>query len=282
MSEGCYRALWFFLKYYCRNTWNLYYTPGSPPCRSVLMTAKALNFEMNLIPMDLFSGAHLQPKFLAINPQHTLPTLVKDNFVLWESRAIMVYLVETFGKEDHPLFPKDTNKRALINQRLQFDMGTLYQAFIDQYYMWIFGYSKKTEKKEKLLQEAIGFLDTFLKNSDWVAGDSMTLADISLVSSISTFEVSGVDLSRYENVSKWLQRCKDKMVGYKEINQVGAERFKAYVVEKINKTGPQTDLVTKEDIFTATEVLRNAVKAKIIGEEFSDSLSKIDEAVSVY
>jgi len=55
--------------------------------------------------------------------------------------------------------------------------------------MWIFGYSKKTEKKEKLLQEAIGFLETFLKNSNWAAGDSMTLADISLVSSISTFEV---------------------------------------------------------------------------------------------
>ncbi|CAI6367957.1 unnamed protein product [Macrosiphum euphorbiae] len=237
---------------------------------------------MNLIPVDLVTKEHLKPEFVAINPQHTLPTLVKDDFVLWESRAIMVYLVETFGKEDDPLFPKDTEKQALINQRLQFDMGTLYQAFIDQYINWFFGYSKKTEKKEKILQEAIGFLDTFLKNSDWVAGDSLTLADISLAASISTFEVSGIDLNKHGNVSKWLQRCKDKMVGYKEINQVGLERFKTIVVNKMNKRDSQTDLVTTEEVFTATEVLKNAVKAKIIGEEFSDSINKINQAVSVH
>lgn len=44
----------------------------------------------------------------------------------------MVYLVQAYGKDDS-LFPKDPKKQAVVNQRLQFDLGTLYPAFADQY-----------------------------------------------------------------------------------------------------------------------------------------------------
>ncbi|CAI6369311.1 unnamed protein product [Macrosiphum euphorbiae] len=149
----------------------------------------------------------------------------------------MVYLVETYRKEDDPLFPKDTQKRALINQRLLFDLGTLYPAFIDQYdFLFTFGHAKRTNYKEKKLHKALGVLETFLTSSDWVAGDSMTLADISLVASISAFEVSRVDLNMYEKVSKCLKMCKTTMVGYEEINEVGAERLKEFVDKRFAET----------------------------------------------
>ena len=62
-----------------------------------------------------------------MNPQHTVPTLVEDDgFVLWESHAIMPYLVDKYGKEDDPLYPKDLRKRATINQRLHFNNGVLF------------------------------------------------------------------------------------------------------------------------------------------------------------
>jgi glutathione S-transferase len=66
--------------------------------------------------------------FFQINPQHTIPTLDDNGFALWESRAILSYLVEKYGKDDS-LYPKDVKARAVVNQRLYFDLGTLYQRF---------------------------------------------------------------------------------------------------------------------------------------------------------
>lgn len=55
-----------------------------------------------------------------------MPTLVDDGFVLIESRAIAIYLIEKNFPSGHSLYPKDATERALINQKLQFDCGTLY------------------------------------------------------------------------------------------------------------------------------------------------------------
>jgi len=40
----------------------------------------------------------------------------------------MGYLVDQYGKDDS-LYPKDPKKRAIVNQKLYFDCGTLYQRF---------------------------------------------------------------------------------------------------------------------------------------------------------
>lgn len=49
---------------------DLYYTPASAPCRSVMMTAKVVGVELNLKPLDLMAGEQMKPEFMAINPQH--------------------------------------------------------------------------------------------------------------------------------------------------------------------------------------------------------------------
>lgn len=76
--------------------------------------------------MNLWSKEQLKEDFLKINPQHCVPTLDDDGFILWESRAIAIYLTEKTHPEGHSLYPKDVKRRALINQRLQFDASTLY------------------------------------------------------------------------------------------------------------------------------------------------------------
>ncbi|XP_055849627.1 glutathione S-transferase D1-like [Episyrphus balteatus] len=205
---------------------DFYYLPGSAPCRSVLMTAKAVGVDLNLKELNLMAGEHLKPEFVKINPQHTIPTLVDNGFALWESRAICVYLVEKYGKTDS-LYPKDPKKRAVINQRLYFDMGTLYQRFADYYYPQIFAKAPADPEKFKKMEEAFGFLDIFLNGQQYAAGESLTVADIALVATVSTYEVAKFDINKYPNVAKWYKNALAVTPGI-DLNKSGVEAFKAY------------------------------------------------------
>ena len=79
---------------------------------------------------DLMKGEHMTPEYLKINPQHTIPCLKDGDFCLNESRAIMTYLASKYGKDDK-LYPKDVATRAIVDQRLYFDMGVFYKALGD-------------------------------------------------------------------------------------------------------------------------------------------------------
>lgn len=189
------------------------------------MLAKALKVPLNLKPLDLMhKKEHLTPEFLKINPQHTIPTLVDNEFALWESRAILGYLVEKYAKNDS-LYPKDAKKRALVNQRLYFDMGTLYQRFAEYYYPQMMKKEPADPEKLKKAEEAVEFLDGFLANSIYAAGDKITIADYTLIASFSTFDAVGFDYSRFENVTRWYELCKTTLPGI-EVNNEGLEVMK--------------------------------------------------------
>jgi glutathione S-transferase len=49
---------------------DFYYVPGSGPCRAAMLTARAVGVELNLKYVDLKSGEHLKPEFLAVCFQH--------------------------------------------------------------------------------------------------------------------------------------------------------------------------------------------------------------------
>ncbi|KAL5277829.1 GstD1 family protein [Megaselia abdita] len=187
---------------------DFYYMPASAACRSVLMTAEAIGVKLNLKVIDLKAGDHLTPEFLAINPQHTVPTLVDDGFPLWESRSILSYLVDKYGKDDS-LYPRDDKKRALVNQRLYFDSGVLYQRFGEYFYPQIFAKAPADPDKLKRFEEALGFLNTFLDGQTYVAGENLTIADLSIFAGVSFFFLTGIDEKSYTNIQRWYSHLKE-------------------------------------------------------------------------
>lgn len=205
---------------------DFYYLPGSAPCRSVLMTSKAVGVELNLKKLDLMSGEQMKPEFLKINPQHTIPTLDDNGFALWESRAILGYLVDQYGKDDS-FYPKDPKKRAVVNQRLYFDMGTLYQRFADYYYPQIWQKAPADPEKLKKMEEGLGFLNQFLAGEKYLAGSEMTIADLSVLATISTYELAGYDFKEFSNIEKWYSRISKEAPGI-ELNKQGLEEAKQW------------------------------------------------------
>ncbi|CAG2113887.1 unnamed protein product, partial [Medioppia subpectinata] len=94
----------------------------SPPCRAVLMTAKHLNIDVNIKNIDMAKGEHMTPEYLKLNPTHKVPTIVDDELVLFESRAIMQYLCNKYAPNDS-LYPSDPKQRALVDRWLNTDLS---------------------------------------------------------------------------------------------------------------------------------------------------------------
>ncbi|XP_055907933.1 glutathione S-transferase D1-like [Eupeodes corollae] len=205
---------------------DLYYFPPSAPCRSVLMTAKAVGVDFNLKELNLAAGEHRNPEYAKINPQRTIPTLVDNGFVLWESRAIIVYLAEKYDKTGL-LFPNCPKTRAVINQRLYFDMGTLYQRFAEYFYPQFFAKAPADHEKFKKMEEAFAMMEIFLKGQEFVAGDNLTVADIAMVATVSNYEAAKFDLSKYPNVHRWYKECSAIIPGI-DLNKAGVEQFKRH------------------------------------------------------
>lgn len=209
-------------------TVDFYYMPMSAPCRSIQMCAAAVGVPLTLKSIDLSKNEHLTDAYLAINPLHTIPCLVDNGFVMTESRAIMGYLVDKYSKQDDSLYPRDPLKRAVVNQRMFFDMGTLYQSFADYYYPVFFGgaaaYQAEAYKK---IETALSYLNQFLDGNQFVAGDTLTIADLAIVASVSSFcHPDGVKLgNNYPNVTRWFNKMKMVAPRY-DLNVEGARDFK--------------------------------------------------------
>jgi len=196
---------------------------ASAPARAAQLTAAHLGLELNLKPLDLFAGDQMKPDFLAINPQHCVPTLVDGDLKLWESRAISAYFVNQYGKDDS-LYPKDPKKRAQVDMLLYFDMGTLYDRFGKWAYPVMFSGATVDPSKLEKVQEALGYLNGYLEGNTYAIGGDITIADHALAATVSTFKAAGVDLSAHPNVTAWLERCEKNLPGWAE-NQAGAEAF---------------------------------------------------------
>lgn len=211
--------------------------PGSAPCRAIQMTAAAVGVQLNLKFLNIQTGEHLTPEFIAINPQHTIPTLVDNGFVLTESRAICGYLVDRYGKPDDSLYPRDPQRRAVVNQRLLFDMGMLYETMGNYFYPVMFGASTAFDPEAyKKIEQMLEIFNAFLEGQTYAAGNTFTIADIALVASLSTWAHSegGFELGKkYPNVTRWFNKCKQVAPRY-DINVAGLREFKKMMTTMLN------------------------------------------------
>uniref|UniRef100_A0A182P657 glutathione transferase n=1 Tax=Anopheles epiroticus TaxID=199890 RepID=A0A182P657_9DIPT len=198
----------------------LYHFPGSPPSRSALLALRNLDLDAEVKIVNLFAGEHLAEEFIAINPDHTVPTLVDEDYILWESKAIVTYLAEQY-KPGCSLYPNDPKKRGLINHRLYFDSGTLFVALRDVLMAVLrSGATVIPPEKKENVHKALGKLESFLEGNDWIAGDECTLADLCVLANVATLKHVGVGLEAYANISGWYERCQE-LPGFDE-NDEGA------------------------------------------------------------
>ncbi|XP_019753835.1 glutathione S-transferase 1 isoform X3 [Dendroctonus ponderosae] len=143
-----------------------------------------------------------------INPQHTIPTLIDNGYAIWDSHAIIAFLIGKYGVDDE-LYSSDIMERALIDQRLHFDSSVvnnftrtilnpmLYEnVFID------------VDDYKDSIYKTYSIMEKFLRSYPWIAGKKLTVADLSLIPSITSLDVI-VPIKRedYPNLKNWMERA---------------------------------------------------------------------------
>ncbi|XP_030370340.1 glutathione S-transferase 1-like [Scaptodrosophila lebanonensis] len=210
----------------------LYGIDGSAPVRSVLLTLGALNVPYEYKIVNLFAKEHLKPEFLKKNPQHTLPTLDDDGFLIWDSHAINAYLASKYGKTD-TLYPKDLQQRAIVDQRLHYDSSVVFPAIRTVVFPLFFQNDTKIPKARiDAIAEIYSTLELFLKNHSHIAGNNLTIADLHFIAAISTATAFlEIDRAQYPKLAAWLELAKS-LPYYAEANGKGLQQFTDLVKSK--------------------------------------------------
>jgi len=181
------------------------YTAPTPNGHKASITLEELEIPYEVHIVNILGGDQKQPEYLRINPNGRIPAIVDrdaDDFAVFESGAIMIYLAEQAGK----LLPTDRKGRSLVIQWLMFQMGGIgpmmgqanvfYRYFPEKVQSAIDRYQNESRRLFEVL-------DGRLKDHEWLAGD-YSIADIANWSWVRTHKWSGVSVEGLDHLQRWM------------------------------------------------------------------------------
>jgi maleylacetoacetate isomerase len=194
-------------------------------------------FEPEVVDVDLLKGQQRNPDFRAINPQMLIPALVDDGRVLFQSLAILEFLDEI--RPDPPLLPGLPHDRARVRALAQIVACDAHPLIVPRVRNFLEGEFKLDEPQRLTwirhwIAEALVALETHVSRDPqtgrYCHGDSITLADICLVSHAVGAKLLDVDVAPYPTVARIVDIClKDAAFARAHpLNQPGAPKSAAH------------------------------------------------------
>lgn len=215
------------------------YTAATPNGWKASVALEELGLPYTVHPIELGKQEQKAPDYLRINPNGRIPTIVDreaDDFAVFESGAILVYLAEKTGQ----LMPSDAKGRSRVMQWLMFQMGgvgpMMGQANVFYRY-WPERIPAVIERYQKESRRLFEVLDGQLAHSAYLAGD-YSIADIANWCWAWTHAWSGVSVEGLAHLQRWLDA-----IGAREAAQTGIRV--PYELD-ILKSGGDTDSAKSE------------------------------------
>jgi glutathione S-transferase len=159
---------------------DLYWGSGSPYCWRVMLALehKGVSYRSHLLKFD--QQEHKAPQMLAMNPRGKLPVLRDDDYVVFESLAILYYLDLKFPQP--PIFGINPQEAAVIMRVI-----AEYQAYIEPSLMQVLAAAPErraarvteqvTDAMMRMASEA-RTIERRLAQSEWVVGERYSAADM--------------------------------------------------------------------------------------------------------
>ncbi|WP_316674977.1 glutathione S-transferase family protein [uncultured Tolumonas sp.] len=179
-------------------------------CYKIKLLTSLLSLEHEWIAVNILAGETKNAEFLAKNPNGKIPLLELENGeCLSESNAILNYLAE--GTD---LLPSQVFEHAKVLQWQFFEQYShepyiAVARFINKY----LGMPQDRKEEYHQLQsgghKALKVMEAQLKQTPFLVGKNLTIADISLYGYTHVADEGGFDLSGYPAIQAWLQRIQE-------------------------------------------------------------------------
>ncbi|XP_069025470.1 glutathione S-transferase theta-1a [Embiotoca jacksoni] len=200
----------------------LYLDLHSQPCRSVYLFAKVLGVPFEFKLVDLAAGKQYSEEFGKISAIRKVPVMKDGSFILTESVAILLYLVQKHSSSvaDH-WYPADLQQRARVNEYLSWQHMNLRDHgskvfLLKALFPVMMGSEPPKEKLDAAVEDLKKTVDlleeTFIQNKPFIAGNKISLADLVAIVEIMQPVATGVDV--FEGRPKliaWRARVKKEL-----------------------------------------------------------------------
>jgi GSH-dependent disulfide-bond oxidoreductase len=195
------------------------YTASTPNGWKASVTLEELELPYEVHAISFAAKDQKQDWFLKINPNGRIPAIVdrdEDNFAVFESGAIMIYLAEKTGR----LMPAEKKGRSRVIQWLMFQMGgvgpMMGQANVFYRY-WHEIYQPAIDRYQNESRRLFEVLDGRLRESEWLAGPDYTIADIANWCWVRSHEWSGVSVDGLDALQRWMEAIKARPAAMKGV-----------------------------------------------------------------
>ncbi|ORY01047.1 glutathione S-transferas-like protein [Clohesyomyces aquaticus] len=202
----------------------------NPPKVAILLEELQLPYEVEAITFPDLK----KPEFLKVNPNGRMPAIYDPNtdLTLWESGAIVEYLIEKYDKQNKLSFPAGSNDAYLAKQWLYFQttgQGPYYGQAVwftkfhhEQIPSAIERYTKEIGRVTSVLEGQLEKQKGAGGDGPWLVGGKFSYADLSFIpwQDIAPKVVKGFNADEYPVVKDWMER----MTSRESVKKVFAAR----------------------------------------------------------
>jgi glutathione S-transferase len=186
-------------------TLHIYGDSRSGNCLKVKWTALRLGMPFHWTEVDVMQGGTRSDAFLGLNPAGQVPTAVlHDGKVLAQSNAIILHLADGSN-----LIPANAYDRAKMFEWLFWEQYS-HEPYIAVARFQRLLQGRTADEIDPFLMErgaaALERLQLQLKQTPYLVGDHLSLADVALVAYTRVAHEGGFDLSGYPAVRAWVGR----------------------------------------------------------------------------
>jgi GST-like protein len=180
------------------------FTADTPNGKKISIMLEEIKYDYKITKVNISKDEQFTSEFKKISPFSKIPVIkdLKNNNIVFESGAILIYLGEKSGKF------YDQDKKTIINQWLMAQMSYIGPMLGQHHQFHHYNPGKSRFGEERyfnICKRIYKELDERLAESDYLAGNFYSIADIATFPWIARHEWHDIGLKNYKNLMRWYE-----------------------------------------------------------------------------